>query len=72
MEGRVTRKYGDRGPSGGMFSGAGILSQDGSSGPAKAGYLDRRPDTGVSGLAWLGIAAAIVVVAALVWQWLLG
>ena len=55
-------------PSGGMrptgFSDLGL------SGPAMSGYLDMEPDTGISGLAWMGVAAAVVVVAVLLWSWL--
>lgn len=57
-------------PSGGMRSAMGVMSQDGLSGPGKSGFIDLRPDTGISGLAWLGIAAAVVVVAILLWSWL--
>ncbi len=60
-------------PRGGMRAG-GYVSQSNLSGAAAAGLLDddMRPDVGVSGLAWLGIAAIIVLVALVVWSWLAG
>ena len=56
--------------SGGMLSGTGARSVDGLSGPAKSGYLDMRPGSGISGLAWLGIVAILVLVGIAVWQWI--
>ncbi len=58
--------------SGGMFSGVSGMSQMGISGPAMSGYLDMRPDPGVPGFAWLGIAAGIVVLAVFLWMWFFG
>jgi hypothetical protein len=52
-----------------MLSGTGARSVDGLSGPAKSGYLDMRPDAGISGLMWVGIAVAVVLAAIFVWQW---
>ena len=57
-------------PSGGMPPTG--LSNLSISGPGMSGYLDMQPDTGVSGLAWLGIAVAVAIVAALLWSWLAG
>ncbi len=59
----------ERLPSGGMRGGGGIYTQSGLSGPGMYGYMDLAPGTGIPGLGWLGIAAAVVVVAALIWQW---
>ncbi len=61
-------------PRGGMFAGGTAFNQTNVSGAATMGYLDRdmRPDMGISGAAWLGIAGIIVIVATLVWSWLAG
>lgn len=59
-------------PRSGMFSGVSGYSQTSISGPALSGYLDMRPDTGISGFAWLGIAAGLVVIAVFLWSWLAG
>lgn len=61
-------------PSGGMRSamGAYALTQTGMSGPGMSGYIDLRPDTGIPGYAWLGIAAGILLLAIWLWSWLIG
>ncbi len=42
----------------------------GISGPGLSGYMDLRPATGISGLAWLGVGACVLILMALIWQWL--
>ncbi len=56
-------------PSGGMMSATSAKSM-GISGPGLSGYMDLRPATGISGLAWLGVGACVLILMALIWQWL--
>ena len=60
-------------PRGGMRAG-GYVGQTNISGAAAAGLLndDMRPDVGISGIAWLGIAAIVVFVVLVVWSWVAG
>ncbi len=69
VEPREDERYEDKPPSGQRRGGGGIYSQTGLSGPGTSGYMDLSPDTGIPGLGWLGIVAAGIVVAALIWQW---